>query len=303
VFIPTSCLWALISCFLLVILGCTIVGLWRPWLLQYIGSWYKTLRLLWLFDRLGIFANGGIDKLSVAILSWQISVLLDRWFIMTLAWPSFRLIQIVQCLSSAVDAFAGHEQMYRHFAIEDVWTYLIVMSIEDTYVFHGAFFPSAIPSQTESENIFLSLYHSYHCWHPSGRFRLSVEHRDWLASKKYRLRSVALVEDGVYYTKNPFNRLNYGSASLGLGDFVIYNHLVLLVISSTVTSLNTPVALAVAFGCMATIILAQTAAVWVNRRWIHVRLIPGLPLPVISVIFFHTCVKWVLTRPIPNATD
>jgi hypothetical protein len=103
------------------------------------------------------------------------------------------------------------------------------------------------------------------------------------------IKYVAIKSEGdrvpcCYYTKGVSN----GGRLLGFGDFLIYNVLLLLILSLFP---STEVKEWVAFGFIVSIIIGQLGTYYLEQVW-KAKAMPGLPLPVISfsayVLFLDT---------------
>ena len=127
------------------------------------------------------------------------------------------------------------------------------------------------------------------CLHPRGWLRI-------LSNREAKL-GIPLGYVDPYYTGIGGER---EGASLGLGDFVVYNLMVLLALSP---SLSSPmvVQLWTAVGAMISIEIGYLTMVWIQWGY-QLIVLPGVPLPVVTYTTYVLLLDMIHNNPNPCVT-
>jgi hypothetical protein len=120
------------------------------------------------------------------------------------------------------------------------------------------------------------------CLHPRGCLRIPTSSTTKLVEKE--------CDPGVYYTG--INGERKGD-SLGLGDFLGYNVLLLIVLPES-SSMSTQILLTL--GCIICIDIGYILAGWLTSIWKEIGF-PGVPLPVIVVSVYVLFLDIIMENP------
>ncbi|CAF3261115.1 unnamed protein product [Rotaria sp. Silwood2] len=196
-----------------------------------------------------------IDLLTVFLFTWQLCSLGIKWIPFQLLPPIVILEQSSLCMITALTAWITDIIFVRYLPRELSLFLLWLVSIQDIYI---------------------CLHHRGHLYSPWLMFRRLVKRKKPL--------------NGAYYVLGMDKWEK--SALLGLGDFYVYNILMLLVIPQ---SASMSLKVCVTLGSIISVQVGQLLTNYLQCLF-KVRLAPGVPFPVMMVSLYTLLLDIIMTN-------
>ena len=209
-----------------------------------------------------------IDLVTVYFVVLQVISVVWTWMWRLLPSPILLIEQAATCIFLSTTAFTLHHCIFRYVPREVSVASLWILSVADMYVCH-----------IERHSQMLSLF-SFVCLHPRGWQRI-----------RFSSKARSAVEMGCYGTSYTGINGEKRVASLGFGDLLLYNLMLLLALPASPSS-SMITQLWITGGS----IISINIAFLITRRLLktyRLRVAPGLPLPVMTFTTYIILLKWI----------